>query len=245
MSQSGSSSKPPIPSSLKPSLEQAFKDLGLLGAGSGKSGKDENNEYCPVVLWHGTSAHLLPIMKAHGLGGRNVLEDWKAFEFLQWAFEAIGDWDRYDYSNPNLSLLVTISAALGKKGAMNFEYGDLYATGQYQKAANYSRGPEVLDLIRLAIKLIDKQKQNLLIKKLEQYPEIKRFLSLPPKPIVLKLPHVLIANLSLENGDELPEYLISDIDQSKGLWEIESFRVTTTIPFEDIVEIHQVPYSPD
>ena len=123
----------------------------------------------------------------------------------------------------------------------NFEYGDLYVTGQYRKAESYSRrAPELLDLVRLAVNIARRQNKSIVEQKLESYDKIKNFLSLPAKPIVIELPPILLTNLKRENGS----HLINELKLNMHYLEIESFRLNTIISFNDIVKIHPiVPYS--
>lgn len=230
--------KHPLPQHFREAMEQVLISQGVIKG----ENKLQDNEFCPVDLWHGTSAHLLPWIKEYGLGGKNIMDEWRVGEFLQWAFDTIGPWDRYDYSNPDLSVLLAIDAAVSeKKRSLNFEYGDLYVTGQYDKAERYAlRAPELLDLAREAVNIARSENAYIVDKKLKEYPEIKDFLSLPPKPIVIKLPPVLIINLRNEDGDPLFDFMS---EKQFALWSLFSFRVDAVVPFKEIVEIHPVQHS--
>jgi len=221
---------------LKAALEKIYRADGLISS----EPKEKISEYCPVTLWHGTSAHLLPIIKQHGLGGQNILAEWKVMEFLKWTYKNLDKGEPNDYAHNDYGDLMTIRFALDDN-KKNFEYGDLYVTGQYRKAESYSRrAPELLDLVRLAVNIARRQNKSIVEQKLESYDKIKNFLSLPAKPIVIELPPILLTNLKRENGS----HLINELKLNMHYLEIESFRLNTIISFNDIVKIHPiVPYS--
>jgi hypothetical protein len=57
-----------------------------------------------------------------------------------------------------------------------------------------------MDFVRLTTEIASRRKISIIQDELERYSEIKRFLSLPPKPVVMKLPKVSLKYLESENG---------------------------------------------
>ena len=221
---------------LKAALEKIYRAEGLISSDP----KEKISEYCPVTLWHGTSAHLLPFIKQHGLGGQNILAGWEVMEFLKWTYNNLDKGKPNDYAHPDYGDLMTIQFALDDN-KKKYEYGDLYVTGQYRKAESYSkRAPEILDLVRLAVNIARRQNKSIVEQKLESYDKIKSFLCLPSQPIVLELPPILLTNLKMEDESQL----INELRQNRHYMEAGSFRLNAIIPFKDILKIHPImPYS--
>ena len=221
---------------LKAALEKIYRAEGLISSDP----KEKISEYCPVTLWHGTSAHLLPFIKQHGLGGQNILSEWKVMEFLKWTYKNLDKGEPNDCAHPDYGDLMTIRFALDDN-KKKYEYGDLYVTGQYRKAESYSkRAPEILDLVRLAVNIARRQNKSIVEQKLESYDKIKSFLCLPSQPIVLELPPILLTNLKMEDESQL----INELRHNRHYMEAGSFRLNAIIPFKDIVKIYPIlPYS--
>jgi len=244
MSKSNQTGKKPLDPVLKAAMERVYKAEGIPGFETPESSDKKNEGYCPVKLWHGTSAHLLPMIKKYGLGGQNVLVNWNVMEFLSWTFENLDEWDPNDFTNPDHYSLNLTRAAIDEArdpNLPNFEYGHLYVTGQYHKAESYAQtAPELLDLVRLILDIARRQNKTIIEQKLEQFSEIKSFLRLPPQPIVIELPSVLITNLKGENGEEIDDFMSKEMQQDKLYWELMSYRINAVIPFEEIIEIYPI-----
>lgn len=249
MSDSNQTGKKPLNPILKAAMESVYRAEGIPGFETLESTDEQREGFLPVKLWHGTSAHLLPIIKQYGLGGQDVLAKWKVIEFLTWAYEKLDEFNPKDFSNPNYLSLMTTKAAIDKHRdpeLLNFEYGDVYVTGQYDKAERYSRrAPELLDHVRLILDVARQQNKTDVEQELEKFSEIKSFLCRPIEPIVIELPPVLFTNLQDENGRELEQWEPQDRELQKFSWEAMSYRVTTVIPFEQIVAIHPVKQTKD
>lgn len=183
------------------------------------------------TLWHGTSAHLLPLIEEHGLGGRNVMADWHVMEFLQRSFSQLGFDDR-NYSDPDYMELLPIHAATrGGAPGMNFEYGDVYVTGGYDKAASYAQtAPELLSLARSVVEVAHRRNFTTISDELANFPDISEFLSLDPAPVVLKLPPIRMSSLRSEEGDDCPFELFADGPVADALISQFAFRVDEVVP---------------
>ncbi len=189
----------------------------------------------PHTLWHGTSAHFLPLIEEHGLGGRNVMSDWRVMDFLRWAFPQLG-FDDQDYTDPGYGDLIAIKAAArGGAVGMNFEYGDVYAVGGYDRAADYARtAPELLSFVRTVVEVANRNKINTILGELANYPKIKEFLSLDPAPVVLKLPPISMSSLRSEDGGDCPFDLFVDGPVGDALLSQFAFRVEAAIPLNQM-----------
>lgn len=190
----------------------------------------------PHPLWHGTSAHLLPLIEEHGLGGRNVMADWRVMEFLQWTFPQLG-FDDQNYSDPDYMDLLPIQAAVrGGAAGMNFVYGDVYVTGGYDKAAVYAQtAPELLSFARTLVEVARRRELAAIPSELASYSEIAEFLTLDPAPVVLKLPPVPLSSLRSETGGEVPFEMFAEGGGGQVLLSQFAFRVDSVIPMTDLV----------
>lgn len=195
----------------------------------------------PHHLYHGTSAHLLPFIEEHGLSGRNLMGEWRAMDFLRLTFPAL----RYDPYNPSdthyLEKAMIRKTLEGGGAGMNFEYGDLYATGGYDKAARYAGyGPELLDFARKSVEIADGYGVSDVRRALEDFPEIGEFIGKPKSPVVLKLPLLPKSVLEDEHGGSVHFDLFTDPNRVKFLLPQLSFRVKAVIPFSEI-EVLEAP----
>jgi hypothetical protein len=189
----------------------------------------------PFTVWHGTSAHLLPKIQEYGLGGRNPMADWRVMEFLMLALETL-NYDEYDFAHPDCIDLMSIKAASkgGAKG-MNFEYGDVYVAGGYQKAANYAvNAPELISFVRTVLEVADRRRDNSVRSGLSDYPQIAGFISLASKPVVLKLPPLPMAVVATENGGQIKFRADTTGEAGKAFLSQMSYRLTSKIPFDEI-----------
>lgn len=194
------------------------------------------------TLWHGTSAHLLPLIEEHGLGGRNVMSDWRVMDFLRWAFPQLG-FDDQNYADPDYGDLLAIQAAArGGAAGMNFIYGDVYAAGGYDKAANYARtAPELLSFVRTVVEIAHRRKLTTIPDELASYPQIENFFSLDPAPVVLKLPPIPMSSLRSEDGGDLPIDLFADGPVGAALLSQFAFRIDATIPMNELEVLTVTP----
>ncbi len=189
----------------------------------------------PHHLYHGTSAHLLPFIEEHGLGGRNLMGEWRVMDFLRLTFPALR-YDPYNPSDPHYLDKGMIRKTLeGGAAGMNFEYGDLYATGGYDRAARYAGyGPELIDFVRKSVEVADGYGVSDVRRALEDFPEIGEFIGKPQSPIVLKLPLLPKSVLEEEDGGSVDFDFITDPDHIDAILPQWSFRVEAVIPFHEI-----------
>lgn len=189
----------------------------------------------PHPLWHGTSAHLLPLIEEHGLGGRNVMAVWRVMEFLQWAFPLLG-FDDQNYSNLDDVELLPIQAAVrGGAAGMNFVYGDVYVTGGYDKASEYAQtAPELLSFARTVVEVAQRKELTPITDRLANFPQIAEFLALAPAPVVLKLPPVPMSSLRSEDGGDCPFDMFAECGVGEALLAQFAFRVDGVIPMNEI-----------
>lgn len=192
----------------------------------------------PHPLWHGTSAHLLPLIEEYGLGGFNVMADWRVMEFLQWSLPQLS-FDDQNYTDPDyMDLLPIQAAARGGATGMNFVYGDVYVTGGFEKAASYAeRAPELLSFARKVVEVAHRRGLISITDELANYPQVARFLKFDPEPIVLKLPLVPMSSLRSEDGGDCPFDMFAEGEVGKAMLSQWAFRMDAIIPTTDLVAI--------
>jgi hypothetical protein len=186
-------------------------------------------------LWHGTSAHLLDEIEKHGLGGKNLVRDWRVLEFLQLTFP-LCEFDQNNFNDPDYGELLCISsAALQKNEHMNFQHGQLYATGGFDKAASYAqRAPEILDFVKILLRVGESRNIPKIKNILTNFPEISEFVLKEQKPVVLKLPKI---DSNLIRNEKGGEYLFFDKvsdDIKVRIHEQSAYRINCVIPFSEI-----------
>ena len=189
----------------------------------------------PITLWHGTSAHLLPMIKEHGLGGRNAMEDWRVMEFITLSLSLIGAaQDRFTVED-DIELMPIRAAARGGAEGMNFEYGDVYVAGSYEKAADYAlSAPEQISFTKTLVEVANRHGILTVKDLLADFPNVAAFLKFDRKPVVLKLPPLRSEMVQLEGGGAVPDYLCESNTSKDIVLRQFGFRLASPIPFEGI-----------
>jgi hypothetical protein len=200
----------------------------------------------PFTLWHGTSAHFLPMMEEHGLGGQNPMADWRVLEFLTVAMEILDEADD-DLNHPDtLELMPILSAVKGGANGMNFEYGDVYVAGGCHRAADYAmNAPELISFVRTVLEVGDRRGDCSVRNGLSGHAELVKFLGFKPRPVVLKLPPLPLSLFQEEDGGEVHFPTNFNYEADKVLYSQMAYRLTTTIPFEgiEVVDVSGHTYS--
>ena len=184
------------------------------------------------------------MIEERGLGGRNVMSELRIMEFIKKAFPLIG-FDDTQHSNPDYGDLFVIQAAVrdGAVGA-NFEYGDIYVTADYDKAASYAqRAPETAGLAKTLIEIGRRLGVNAVDDTLSSFPDAKAFLGLPYAPIVLKLPKITFDRIENERG--VPLNPSDNLYPAYKEGTQHSFRVKGVVPFNDleVIEVEKATTS--
>jgi hypothetical protein len=164
------------------------------------------------------------------------MEEWGVMEFLKRALPQVGV-DENDFHDPDILDLMPIYAAVkGGAAGMNFEYGSVYVAGGYDKAAIYAQtAPELISFVRILLEVAERRGLTSVSEGLEDFPEVRDFLKLEPKPVVLKLPPVPMAHIQSERGEKIT--VPQDAKHSLGknqFWSQVGFRLIEVVPFDKI-----------
>ncbi len=156
-------------------------------------------------------------------------------DFIQWALPLV-DVDETDFAHPDYLRLMPIKAAAkGGAGGMNFEYGDVYVAGGFHKAADYAlNAPELMSFVPTLLDVADDRGVDAVRDGLAEFPEIKEFISLEPRPVVLKLPPVPADMVMSEKGEAVPLLDRMRDDPNSAVCAQLGFRLTTVVPFDAI-----------
>lgn len=162
------------------------------------------------------------------------MRDWRVMEWLAEAFQHLEfddqNFDDCDY----LELLPIWSAIRGGAAGMNFEYGDLYAAGGFEKAASYAEtAPELLSFAKTVLEKANQRGITHVKELLIGFPELAGVIVLESKPVVLKLPSIDADRVRLENGNFVPKEITESVHSMVG-WTQISFRVDGIIPFREL-----------
>lgn len=197
----------------------------------------------PESLWHGTSRHLLPSIKAHGLGSVDPLDDLDAIRFLAEANELM-DFDEYNFEDPDhISKSIVRKAARQCSHGMNFQHGATYLTGSRQKAESYARrAPELIFIVKDLIRFTPTERHETLQRLLARFPALSGFLDLPSQPVLLEIPECEVSKLATEHGENLKAY--GSLLDSHAARQQLAYRLLAPIPWSDLI-IHDLCVVPD
>ncbi|MDO9256947.1 MAG: hypothetical protein Q7U54_15610 [Bacteroidales bacterium] len=179
--------------------------------------QDDNN-YLPIPLYHGTSTLFLNSIINNGLGGVDPISEWKIIELSK---------EVYQQSELHLkgnSLFIKSACSFksmteqSNLGCLNWQHGKPYLSSYEITAAKYpignKFGSEILtytfeflkELINLKIKYVMKDLY-------EKYRFLFDLLETNPKPVLIKATNIPISALLTENGGDPKSYIneISDL----------------------------------
>ena len=166
----------------------------------------EKDRLFALPLYHGTSTYFWPSINQHGLGGFNIVANWRLLPMLSKTIDLIKatkdqkaeHWLRLRW--PHLKLIFAQGAY--DRGE-NWRHGDVYVTPSENRAVRYAIrgfGSELLGVVAQAtgfLAAIDPDEATAL---LADYPEAAAALSAKHRPIVLALRGVSIDRLRSEKG---------------------------------------------
>ena len=199
-------------------------------------------------LYHGTSTYFLESIKMNGLGGRNLIKDLKAIEFLK-DLEKLCDINLSTIEKWQYGLKYPISLITSQRVVHggNFQNGSVYLTPSIYTATRYSKnkfGSEVLSEIFNTLNLL-REYSIALPKELEMlYRQIIELESREFRPVVIEIPSIPISYLcSDEKGGSVEsqimkiEKYVNDygIDRYQGFVQQNNFRTDKVIPLELLI----------
>jgi hypothetical protein len=144
-------------------------------------------------LYHGTSTYFTDSIQAHGLGGRDIVREWRAVEMYR-----------------ELCLLLSWQKPVAYNRGGAWGYGETYLTA-YASIARRDE-PELFGLIRADLSRLSRSARD---KLLGLFPEIAACLTSQHRPVLLLLPRLHKSNLlgwiSDAPGDSMGELNIFEL----------------------------------
>lgn len=187
-------------------------------------------------LYHGTSTYFLEYIKKFGLGGRNLIKELMALDFLKELEKlcdikliTIEDWE-YGLKYP-VSLITEQKVVFGG----SYQHGSVYLTPALSTAVRYSMnkyGSELLTIIFATLKLLRVNFIELPLELEIKYRDIIELELKDFKPLVIEIKDLPISYLSSdEKGNCFEKQLIKieTIIKEKGLNQYQ--RLTQTLNF--------------
>jgi hypothetical protein len=162
------------------------------------------SSYFPLSLYHGTSTLFLADILAHGLGGRDPLNDLRLHEFIREADPLIkshlAGTDTYEVRSHSWDRMVNQAS-----GGWNFQHGQTYVSASLDVAARYAAnnwwGSELLtyamDFLQL---LVDRDVSGVRTDLFRRFPRIFHLLESRPAPLLIRIDEVPERDLLSEHG---------------------------------------------
>ena len=158
----------------------------------------------PCPLYHGTSTLWRESIITHGLGGRNILLELRAFQFLEQARSHLAGLPPSDHLDPVSQLSSDLIGAQAVTAAgFNFRHGGLYLTPSRTKAAAYASdlGSEHLGECRTHRDAILRAENGASPRWWQDHHELLSVLSNPGTPLLVRIDAVHPLELGTsENG---------------------------------------------
>lgn len=163
-------------------------------------------EYLPFPLYHGTSTTWEQSIRTHGLGGRNIVHEFRALDYYRRAAEIV--LERRDVFRLRVDekwVLEQLVSQLAHVSTWNWRHGGLYLTPSECLANQYAGdrrfGSELLSACYdLHEKLVGAQ-SSVAYGFVGEYPELMRAFCDKGRPLVIKLHHARVAGLTTECGE--------------------------------------------
>ena len=167
---------------------------------------DHRNSIIPFPLFHGTSSVFLPSIRTHGLGGKNIVADWRILDFLR-AGMAILD-SRIDRNDPTIELHWKIlqAVALQRVDHLNWRHGTTYLIAAQFRAVMYATGSaygsEIIGLVGWLFEHCPLACRPELDAAMVNYPELSLCLRAKHGPLLIRAASVPVSSVLTEKGED-------------------------------------------
>jgi hypothetical protein len=157
-------------------------------------------------LYHGTSSYFLSEIATHGLGGKNIANEWGIFDFFK---EVVSESNKVDDPEfkKNLQdsqpMLDRVLGIFHNPTGFNYRYGSVYLAVNAKRATRYSMREFGSELSRISYGWyceLKKFEPSKAIELLNRYPKISELFSAVHSPIVIEIIDVAIDDLATEGG---------------------------------------------
>jgi hypothetical protein len=166
----------------------------------------DSNGLLTIPLYHGTSSYFLPFIAQYGLGGRNVINEWRVPDFLSDVIEACEGVEDAGFQEAMKAHAYTRDRIVGreahKPNGFNWRYGGVYLTADRKKAVTYAiRGGS--ELLRIALAWhcdLKRFAPEFAAELLSHYPEVSIAATATHDPVVIEISGLRVDHLATETG---------------------------------------------
>lgn len=201
--------------------------------------KSPNSPWIRIPLYHGTSTLFLNSIIEFGLGGRNLIAEWKILEFAKVIYPLV---EKHLSARDDLMLKCQTFRFMveQKSAAMNFQHGDTYLSPAPITAIRYAAdnryGSELLTYtLDLLNELVHLKIAGVCDKLYRAYPHIFEKLDVSPAPLLIRVDDISPTVLVAENGgDAQPvwehiEELTRDFPSCDAVLQQSNFRLRVPV----------------
>jgi uncharacterized pyridoxamine 5'-phosphate oxidase family protein len=157
-------------------------------------------------LYHGTSSYFLNGILVHGLGGKNISNEWRISDFFEEVIFECKKVDDLDFQKHIINSHPILDRLLGKShnpNGFNYRYGSVYLAVDPKRATQYALREFGSELSRIALGWYSDLKKfnpDIAFNLLEKYPQIKDIYSAAHRPIVIEIKDIDLHEIATEGG---------------------------------------------
>jgi hypothetical protein len=157
-------------------------------------------------LYHGTSSYFLNEILIHGLGGKDISNEWGVSDFFEEVIFECKKVDDLNFQRHVLNSHQMLDRLLGKfhnPDGYNYRYGSVYLAVDPKRATQYALREFGSELLRIALGWYsDLKKFNpaIAFNLLEKYTQIKDIYLAVHKPLVIEIKDIEIQEIATEGG---------------------------------------------
>lgn len=163
--------------------------------------------YCQSAvppLYHGTNSLFLPSIRAHGLGGRNIVKEWRVLDLYKEVIECCRK-----CSHPTLARKATedwsVQAVIGQwRQFGNWRHGPAYVAADKRKAISYAfrsaYGSELIDFTFAWLEDLERAEPGIDKRLMTRYQDLEYLRRTPGDPVLLEVSNLSDDDLETEQG---------------------------------------------
>jgi hypothetical protein len=161
-----------------------------------------------LPLYHGTSSYFWPSIKHHGLGGKNIADEWRLVALLKETLDVldrVADERIEDELRLRLPILTSVLEQQVSGGGFNWRHGSVYVTCAPGRAVRYATrgfGSELLGLACESVDLLASVRAEDAAALLSRYPEAAAARSAEHRAVLLQLNNIHVDRLRDEDGGD-------------------------------------------
>lgn len=165
--------------------------------------------------WHGTSTVFLNSIRETGLGAINPSKDWRLLDLLKFLYDNIISLkiESKVFDIHRASITATIAqGTLDIDGLkLNFQHDGVYVSASTIRAATYACenhvGSELLEKCMVLLSILISTGNEPKIPKELDVLNIRQYLEVPAKPVMIEIREIADSDLSFEDGTDATEKL--------------------------------------